>query len=74
MTDHNGCWITCFATNPDGPGWTLPILEVRHRQRARCEDRIRRLKDTGLRNPPFHDYGKNRIWMEVVALAPSCSH
>ena len=36
LTDHNGWRITCFATNTRGPGWTLPVLEVRHRQRARC--------------------------------------
>lgn len=69
LTDHNGWRITCFATNTRGPGWTLPILEVRHRQRARAEDRIRCLKDTGLRNLPFHHYQANRIWLEVVALA-----
>jgi hypothetical protein len=69
LTDHNGWRITCFATNTKGLGWTLPVLEVRHRQRARCEDRIRGLKDTGLRNLPFHDFAKNRIWVEVVALA-----
>jgi hypothetical protein len=69
LTDHNGWRITCFATNTKGPGWTLPLLEVRHRQRARCEDRIRCLKDTGLRNLPFHHYAQNRLWMEVVALA-----
>lgn len=69
LTDHNGWRITCFATNTKGPGWTLAALEVRHRQRARCEDRIRCLKDTGLRNLPFHGYAQNRIWMEIVALA-----
>lgn len=69
LTDHNGWRITCFATNTKGPGWTLAALEVRHRQRARCEDRIRGLKDTGLRNLPFHDYAKNRLWLEIVALA-----
>jgi hypothetical protein len=69
LTDHNGWRITCFATNTKGPGWTLAALEVRHRQRARCEDRIRGLKDTGLRNLPFHGYNQNRIWMEIVALA-----
>ncbi|HEY3715972.1 MAG TPA: IS1380 family transposase [Jatrophihabitantaceae bacterium] len=69
LTDHNGWRITCFATNTKGPGWTLADLEVRHRQRARCEDRIRNLKDTGLRNLPFHGYAQNRIWLEVVALA-----
>lgn len=69
LTDHNGWRITCFATNTRGTGWTLPILEVRHRQRARAEDRIRCLKDTGLRNLPFHSYQTNRIWLEIVALA-----
>jgi hypothetical protein len=69
LTDHQGWRITCFATNTKGPGWTLPDLEIRHRQRARCEDRIRALKDTGLRNLPFHGYDQNRIWIEVVALA-----
>lgn len=69
LTDYNGWRITCFATNTRGPGWTLAALEVRHRQRARCEDRIRNLKDTGLRNLPFHDYAKNRLWLEIVALA-----
>ena len=69
LTDHNGWRITCFATNTKGPGWTLAALEVRHRQRARCEDRIRGLKDTGLRNLPFHGYTQNRLWVEVVALA-----
>jgi hypothetical protein len=79
LTDHNGWRITCFATNtpvtPGGhttgtdPGWGLAELEVRHRQRARAEDRIRCLKDTGLRNLPFHGYHQNRIWVEIVALA-----
>ena len=70
LTDHNGWRITCFATNtPKSAGWRLADLEVRHRQRARCEDRIRCLKDTGLRNLPFHGYNQNRLWTEVVALA-----
>lgn len=70
LTDHNGWRITCFATNtPRSAGWRLADLEVRHRQRARCEDRIRALKDTGLRNLPFHGYAQNRIWVEIVALA-----
>jgi hypothetical protein len=70
LTDHNGWRITCFATNtPRSARWRLADLEVRHRQRARCEDRIRALKDTGLRNLPFHGYAQNRIWAEVVALA-----
>lgn len=69
LTDHEGWRITCFATSTRGPGWTLAALEVRHRQRARAEDRIRGLKDTGLRNLPFHDFAKNQIWLEIIALA-----
>ncbi|WP_460675384.1 transposase, partial [Lentzea nigeriaca] len=49
--------------------WTLPDLEVRHRQRARAEDRIRGQKDTGMRNLPFHGFAQNQIWLEIAALA-----
>lgn len=69
LTDHDGWRITCFTTNTRGPGWTLPALEVRHRLRARAEDRIRGLIDAGLRNLPFHGYAHNQIWLEIVALA-----
>jgi hypothetical protein len=69
ITDHEGWRITCFATNTRGPGWRLADLEVRHRQRARAEDRIRNLKDTGLRNLPFHGFAQNQIWVEIIALA-----
>lgn len=69
LTDHEGWRITCFATNTKGSGWTLAALEVRHRQRARAEDRIRALKDTGLRNLPFHGFAQNQIWLEIIALA-----
>lgn len=69
LTDPDGWRITCFATNTRGPGWTLAALEVRHRQRARAEDRIRGLKDTGMRNLPFHGFAQNQIWLEIVALA-----
>jgi hypothetical protein len=69
LTDVDGWRITCFATNTRGPGWTLAALETRHRLRARAEDRIRALKDTGMRNLPYHDYNRNQIWLEIVALA-----
>lgn len=67
LTDEDGWRITCFATNTKG--WRLAELEVRHRQRARAEDRIRALKDTGLRNLPFHGFAQNQIWLEIIALA-----
>ena len=47
----------------------LADLELRHRRRARCEDRIRNAKDTGLRNLPLHGYDQNQIWCQIVALA-----
>ena len=57
-----------FATNTPGP--RLADLEVRHRLRARAEDRIRGLKDTGMTNLPLQAFAKNRIWLELVQLAP----
>ncbi|HEX3610851.1 MAG TPA: IS1380 family transposase [Sporichthyaceae bacterium] len=67
LTDHDGWRITCFATNTTD--WPLVDLEVRHRQRARAEDRIRALKDTGMGNLPLHGFAQNQIWLEIVALA-----
>ena len=71
ITDANGWRITAFATNTraGGPGTQLPDLELRHRRRARAEDRIRSAKDTGLRNLPLHDFTQNQIWCAIVALA-----
>ncbi|MFE0187889.1 IS1380 family transposase [Streptomyces sp. NPDC058989] len=58
---------TCFATNTkDVP---ISTLELRHRQRARAEDRIRNARATGPRNLPLHDTAQNQIWLEIVQLA-----
>jgi Transposase DDE domain group 1 len=67
FTDIDGHRFTCFAT--DARRGQLSDLELRHRRRARCEDRIRSAKDTGLRNLPLHGYAQNQIWCEIVALA-----
>ena len=67
ITDIDGHRFTCFATSTKGG--QLADLELRHRRRARCEDRIRNAKDTGLRNLPLHGYAQNQIWCEIVALA-----
>src|SRR5689334_237205 len=67
FTDIDGHRFTCFAT--DTRRGQLAALELRHRQRARCEDRIRGAKDTGLRNLPLKGFAQNRIWCEIVALA-----
>ncbi|SDU73365.1 Transposase DDE domain group 1 [Gordonia westfalica] len=69
ITDIEGRRYTVFATNTRGRGWTLPTLELRHRQRARAEDRIRCLKDTGMANLPFDSFAKNQLWLDIVALA-----
>jgi Transposase DDE domain group 1 len=57
------------ASSPAPAPGQLADLELRHRRRARCEDRIRNAKDTGLRTLPLHGYGQNQLWCEVVALA-----
>jgi hypothetical protein len=67
FTDLDGHRFTCFATNTTTG--QLADLELRHRRRARCEDRIRTAKDTGLRNLPLHGFAQNQIWCELVAMA-----
>jgi hypothetical protein len=67
FTDINGHRFTAFAT--DARRGQLADLELRHRRRARCEDRIRCAKDTGLRNLPLHGFDQNQIWCELVAMA-----
>jgi Transposase DDE domain group 1 len=67
FTDIDGHRFTAFAT--DTKRGQLAVLELRHRQRARCEDRIRCAKDTGLRNLPLKGFAQNQLWCEIVALA-----
>jgi hypothetical protein len=71
ITDVDGNRVTAFATNTRAgrPGAQLPDLELRHRRRARAEDRIRCAKDTGLTNLPLHDFAQNQIWCAIVTLA-----
>ena len=71
FTDSDGHRVTGFITDtPDGvvPG-QLAGLELRHRQHARVEDRIREAKATGLRNLPFHSFDANTAWLEIVMTA-----
>jgi Transposase DDE domain group 1 len=67
FTDIDGHRFTAFAT--DTSKGQLADLELRHRRRARCEDRIRNAKDTGLRNLPLKGFAQNQVWCEIVALA-----
>ncbi len=67
FTDADGLRLTAFATNTtDAP---IASLELRHRQRARAEDRIRAARATGLCKLPLHDAAQNRIWLEIVSIA-----
>ena len=64
--DVDGYRITAFATNT--PKGQLADLELRHRRRARAEDRIRMAKDTGLANLPLHGFDQNKIWCQLVLV------
>jgi len=67
----DGCRLTAFLTDTAAstvPG-QLAGLELRHRQHARVEDRIRQAKATGLRNLPCHGFATNAAWLEVVLAA-----
>ena len=67
FTDADGHRFTAFAT--DARKGQLADLELRHRRRARCEDRIRNAKDTGLRNLPLKGFAQNQLCCEIAALA-----
>jgi hypothetical protein len=71
FTDVDGMRVTALLTNtPTGvvPGQAAG-LELRHRQHARVEDRIREAKATGLRNFPCYAVSENQAWLEVVLAA-----
>jgi hypothetical protein len=67
FTDHDGHRFQVFLT--DQPDGDLAALELRHRQRARVEDRIRGAKATGLANLPFDLWRRNSVWLELVLTA-----
>ncbi len=71
FSDVDGMRVTAILTNtPTGvvPGQAAG-LELRHRQHARVEDRIREAKTTGLRNFPCRAWNENNAWLEVVLTA-----
>jgi hypothetical protein len=67
FSDHDGHRFQVFLT--DQPDPDLGRLELRHRQRARVEDRIRAAKATGLANLPFDRWHRNTVWLELVLAA-----
>jgi len=66
FTDADGYRFQAILT--DQPGH-VAVIERRHRQRARVEDRIRDDKDTGLQKFPFRAFALNEVWAEIVMLA-----
>jgi hypothetical protein len=67
FTDHDGYRFQAILTDQTDPD--IAVLERRHRQRARVEDRIRDDKDTGLAKLPFKAFALNEVWLEIVLLA-----
>jgi hypothetical protein len=67
FTDLDGHRFQVFLT--DQADSDLARLELRHRQRARVEDRIRAAKATGLANLPFDRWRRNAVWLELVLAA-----
>ena len=65
--DEHGYRYTCFLTDQDDGD--IAALELRHRGRARVEDRIRTGKDTGMRNLPHHAFEHNQTWLEISLIA-----
>lgn len=71
FTDADGMRVTAFITDtrPGVVSGQVAGLELRHRQHARVEDRIRELKATGLRNLPCHSFWANAAWLEIALAA-----
>jgi DDE family transposase len=67
FSDHDGHRFQVFLTDQDDPD--VACLELRHRQRARVEDRIRAAKATGLQNLPFDRWRRNAVWLELILAA-----
>jgi hypothetical protein len=67
FSDADGWRFQVFIT--DQPDPDLARLELRHRQHARVEDRIRAAKATGARNLPFDRWRRNAVWLQLVLLA-----
>lgn len=71
FTDSDGHRMTAFITDTRRSvvSGAMAGLELRHRQHARVEDRIRQAKATGLRNLPCHSFGANAAWLEIISAA-----
>jgi hypothetical protein len=66
ITDVDGRRVTAFVTGSAGHPQDL---DLRHRGRSRCEQRIKDAKDLGFLAVPHHRFAANRTWMHAVILA-----
>lgn len=66
LLDHEGHRLTAFLCN--SPRWDAQELDARHRRRARCENRIKTLKNTGLDKLPFQSFAANQAWASIASL------
>jgi hypothetical protein len=71
FSDIDGMRVTAFLTDtaPRIVPAQVAGLELRHRQHARVEDRIRQAKATGLRGFPCKAWNENNAWLETVLTA-----
>ncbi|NSC24848.1 hypothetical protein FM076_28305 [Streptomyces albus subsp. chlorinus] len=58
---------TCFATNTADAA--IVVLEPRHRQRTRAEDRVGAARAAGMRSLPLHNTARNQTWSETLRIA-----
>jgi hypothetical protein len=58
FTDDDGYCFQAILTDQTDPD--IAVLERRHRQRARVEDRVRDDHDTGLSKLPFQAFASTR--------------
>jgi hypothetical protein len=74
---HPGAQLSLFDTDEgfrhqvfitDQSEQDVAALELRHRQRAHVENRIRAAKDSGLRNLPCADVVPNDAWLQMVLV------
>lgn len=73
ITDIDGRRVTAFIVDGADPTIKPQVLDLRHRGRGRCEQRIKDAKDLGFLAVPHHSYSANRIWMHAVFLAGALS-
>ena len=67
LFDVDGHRVTAFLTN--APRYNVAFLDARHRTRARCENRVKTLKNTGLGKLPYHSYVANTGWANLAMFA-----